>query len=158
MTHEGPVGKPGETSGEAQSDARLERELEALFEQLEIEAAPPTLTRRLHRIPLEVPGPEPWWRRFLPTGPAPRWVLVPALAAALLVVGVVLMQPRQPSQAEVLQARHDLAVAFSYIDKAGVLTGHEIHAVLEEELHRTVKDNLSKHIPFTEQSRKEETT
>jgi hypothetical protein len=158
MTHDGHIERPGDKPGDAQSDARLERELDALFELLEIEAAPPSLTRRLQRIPLEQAAPEPWWRRLLPTGQGPRWILVPALAAALLVVGVMLTMPRQPSQAEVLQARHDLAVAFSYIDKAGLLTEREIHSVLEQELSNTVKDNLSKHIPFTEQSRKEETT
>jgi hypothetical protein len=85
-------------------------------------------------------------------------VLAPALAAALLAVGVVLMLPRQPSQEEIFEAQQELAVAFSYIGRAGVLTGQEIQSVLGGELRHTVKDNLSKHIPFTEQSRKEETT
>jgi hypothetical protein len=90
-------------------------------------------------------------------------VLVPAFAAALLAVGVVLTLPKttlvdRPSQAEVLQARQDLALAFSYIDKAGVITGREIQSVLGAELVHPVKDNLSKHIPFTEQSLKEKTT
>ena len=85
-------------------------------------------------------------------------MLAPVLAAALAAIGVVLMQPQQPSRAEVLQARHDLAVAFGYIDRAGVLTGREIHEVLGDELRRTVKDNLTKHIPFTEPLRKEKNT
>jgi len=158
MTQNGYNDRPGEKDGKAQHDARLEKRLDALFERLEIEPAPASLTRRLHRIPFEETGSEPWWRRLLPAANAPRWVLVPALAAALVVVGVLLMQPHQPSRAEVLQARHDLAVAFSYIDKAGALTGQEIHEVLGDELRRTVKDNLSKHIPFTEKFRKEKTT
>jgi hypothetical protein len=88
--------------------------------------------------------------------------LAPALAAALLAVGVVLTLPRQPSEAEVLQARQELALAFHYIDKAGAITGQEIQAVLggklREELRDPVKDNLSKHFPFTEQSLEEEST
>ena len=158
MKQDGANERPGEKDGNAQHDARLERQLDTLFEQLEIEAAPASLTRRLHRIPLEEAGFEPWWRRLLPAANAPRWVLVPALAAALVVVGVVLMQPHQPSRAEVLQARADLAIAFAYIERAGVLTGQEIHEVLGDELRHTVKDNLSKHIPFTEPFRKEKTT
>jgi len=162
MKHDGRNDRPDEQNGKAQSETLLDRQLDALFEQIGIEQAPPSLTRRLHRIPAEQQARVGWWKRLLSPAPAPRWVLVPALAAALLVVGVFLVLPRQPSQEEIFQARQDLAVAFSYIDKAGALTGREIHSVLgielREELRDPVKDNLSKHIPFTEQSRKEETT
>jgi len=158
MTQDGRETRPGEQGDGAPAETPLDRELDALFAQLDIERAPPGLTRRLYRIPQEQRGRRSWWQRLLAPGPGPRWVLVPALAVALLAVGVALMSPRQPSQEEIFQARHDLAVAFSYIDRAGVLTGQEIQAVLGGELRHTVKDNLSKHIPFTEQSRKEETT
>lgn len=140
---------------------RDEERLDRLFSQLGVEKAPRSLTQRLHRIPREQ-GYEPAWRRLLRPAAVPRWVLAPALAAALLAVGVVLTLPRQPSQAEVLQARQELALAFRYIDKAGVITGQEIQAVLggklREELRDPVKENLSKHIPFTEQSLEEEST
>jgi hypothetical protein len=146
---------------------RYDEQHDALFKQLGIEKAPPSLTRRLLRIPREE-GYAVGWRRLLRPAGVPRWVLVPAFAAALLAVGVVLTLPEptlpersvpdRPSQAEVLQARQDLALAFKYIDKAGVITGREIQSVLGDELIGPVKDNLSKHIPFTEQSLKEETT
>jgi hypothetical protein len=152
--NEGPVGQAGGHS----PDSLLDRQLDALLEQLEIEKAPASLTRRLHRIPHEAGASPAWWRRLLAPGQAPRWALVPALAAVLLVIGVIMTQPRQPSQQEILQARHDLAVAFGYIDRAGVLTGQEIRSILGGELRHSVKDNLSKGIPFTEQFRKEETT
>lgn len=161
-----PDGRP-----DGQPD-RYDEQLDALFKRLGVEKAPPGLTRRLYRIPAEE-GHAAGWRRLLRPAAVPRWVLVPALAAALLAVGVVLTLPertqpepalpdlalpQQPSQAEVLQARQDLALAFKYIDKAGVIAGREIHSVLGEELLHPVKDNLSKHIPFTERSLKEETT
>jgi anti-sigma factor RsiW len=140
---------------------RDEERLDRLFSQLGVEKAPRSLTQRLHRIPREQ-GYEPAWRRLLRPAAVPRWVLAPALAAALLAVGVVLTLPRQPSEAEVLQARQELALAFHYIDKAGAITGQEIQAVLggklREELRDPVKDNLSKHFPFTEQSLEEEST
>ena len=158
MTHDGRNGRPDEQNGGNQHEKLLDRQLDELLSQLAIEQAPPSLTRRLYRIPQEEQGRQSWWQRLFPQASGPRWVLVPALAAALLAVGVVLMLPRQPSQEEILQARHDLAVAFSYIDKAGVLTGQEIQSVLGGELRHTVKDNLSKHIPFTEQFHKEETS
>jgi len=157
MRHDGRNDGP-----DTQPEALLDRRLEALLEQLEIEKAPPSLTRRLQRIPQEQRAGQGWWRRLLPPVHAPRWVLAPAAAAALLVIGVFLVQPRQPSQDEIFQARHELAVAFSYIDKAGMLTGREIQSALggglRDDLRNPVKENLSKHIPFTEQSRKEETT
>jgi hypothetical protein len=160
-----PQGQP-EGHPDGQPD-RYDERLDALFKQLGVEKAPPSLTRRLYRIPREE-GFEAGWRQLLRPLAAPRWVLVPAFAAALLAIGVVLVMPEpglqepgvadRPSQAAVLQARQDLALAFKYIDKAGVLTGREIQSVLSEELIHPVKDNLSKHIPFTEQSLKEETT
>ena len=76
----------------------------------------------------------------------------------LLAIGLVLMQPRLPSQADVEQARQDLAVAFTYIDKIGHMTGDRIHSVLASQLHNGVTGNISKHFPFTEQSPKEENT
>jgi hypothetical protein len=158
MTHDGRNDRPDEQTGAGQRATLLDRQLDALIEELEIEPAPASLTRRLYRIPQAEQGREAWWRRWLPTGGAPRWVLAPALAAAVLAIGVALLAPRQPSPEEIFQARQDLVVAFSYIDKAGVLTGREIQSVLGGELRHTVKDNLSRSFPFTEQSRKEETT
>lgn len=146
--------RPGE-----HDDERYERQLDALFAELGVEEAPPSLRRRLQRIPLEEGERKPWWRALWPvSGNARvrRWVLAPALAVALLAVGLMMALPQQPSQAEVLQARQDLALAFHYIDKAGLITGEEIRSVLGGELRHTVKGNLSKHIPFTEQSLEEE--
>jgi hypothetical protein len=79
-------------------------------------------------------------------------------SVGLLAIGIVLMQPQQPSQAEVEQARQDLAVAFTYIDKIGVITGDRIHSVLGSQLRNGVTGNISKHIPFTEQFLKEKNT
>ena len=89
-----------------------------------------------------------------------RWAMAPAFAVGSIAGAGsgVLLQPRQPSAAEVEQARQDLAVAFAYLDKVGNRTGNEIQTVLGGELRHSVKDKLSEHIPFTEQSRKEETT
>jgi hypothetical protein len=92
-------------------------------------------------------------------GQLPRWAMAPAFAVVpLLVLAFVLMQPKQPSAADVEQARQDLVIAFTYLDKVGNRTGNEIQSVLGGQLRHSVKGNLSEHIPFTEQSRKEETT
>jgi hypothetical protein len=131
-----------------------ESEIKDLMKGLGMEKAPPGLRRRLRRIPREQrSGPrEAWWQ-------PPRWAMAPALAVVpLLVITIVMLQPRQPSQAEVEQARQDLALAFAYLDRAGSRTGNEIQRALDESLGVTVKDNLSRNIPFTEQFRKEESS
>ena len=150
MTHD--------TRNDAPDEAGLDRELAAMLEQLDIERAPARLRRSLKRIPREERQRErrhqrPWgWQ-------PPRWALAPALAAVpVLVIGLVLMQPQQPSEAEIEQARQDLALAFAYLDRVGNRTGATIHGVLDRELGSGVKDNVSRHIPFTEQSRKENST
>ena len=158
MNHDDHEARPNEPLGGRNSETELERQLEALLSKLEVEHAPPTLRRRLRRIPRVEGGSRAVWKSFFARGPVRSWVLAPALAVAVLAAGVVLMLPDEPSEEEVLRARQDLAVAFRYIDRAGVLTGQEIHSVLGGELRRSIKGNLSRNIPFTEQSRKEETT
>jgi hypothetical protein len=134
-----------------------EAQIDAVMEQLTIEKAPAGLSRRLQRIPRDERRKDNRWSWLMP-GQFPRWAMAPAFAAVpLLVLAVVLMQPRQPSPADVEQARQDLAVAFAFIDKVGYRTGNEIQAVLGGELRHSVKDTLSEHMPFTEQSHKEET-
>ena len=129
-----------------------------MMEQLTVEKAPASLSRRLKRIPREQRRKENRWswltQGSFRAGPWRRQLL----PSPLLVLAFVLMQPQQPSAAEVEQARQDLAIAFAYLDKVGYRTGNEIQTVLGGELRHSVKDNLSEHIPFTEQSRKEETT
>lgn len=158
MTHDDRNERPESTGSRRQSEAELDRALEQLFGQITIERTPASLRRRLRRIPLEQQPRERWWQRLLAPTPGPRWVLVPALAAAVLVVGIVLVMPRQPSQQDVLQARQDLAVAFSYIEQAGLATSREIESALGDGLRHPVKDSLSEHIPFTRQFRKEESS
>jgi hypothetical protein len=145
-----------------QDDKTLDAQIDRMLEQLTIEKAPASLSARLHRIPDEESRKErkkeSRWS-WLKLGPVPRWALAPAFAAVpLLVIAVFLLQPKEPSAADIEQARQDLSVAFTYLDKVGLRTGNEIHHVLGAELRRSVKGPLSEHIPFTEQSLKEETT
>jgi len=143
-------------------DKTLDRRIEAMLEQLTVEKAPESLSLRLNRIPEEENRKQRLkahrWS-WLKPGSFPRWALVPAFAAVPLLVAVVmLMQPGQPSPAEVEQARQQLALAFHYLDKVGYRTGHEIKSVLGAELRHSVKEPLSEHMPFVNQSLKEETT
>lgn len=158
MTQNGRDDRPEAGSSGSHSEPDPHRQLESLLQGLSVERAPASLRRRLRRIPVEEGGRAPWWRRLLAPAAEPRWVLVPALAVSLLAVGLVLVMPRQPSQADVLQARQELSLAFRYIEQAGLATSQEIQTVLGEGLRVPVKDKLSEHIPFTEQFRKEESS
>jgi len=149
--------KRDDWNNEPGDEEAWEAQIDAKMQQLTVEKAPASLSRRLSRIPREERRKENRWSWLMP-GQFPRWAMAPAFAAVpLLVLAFVLMQPQQPSADEVKQARHDLAIAFAYLDKVGYRTGREIQTVLGGELRHSVKDNLSEHIPFTEQSRKEET-
>jgi len=122
-------------------------ELQRDMDRLGLEQAPASLRRRLRRIPREHRAS---WR-------LPRWALAAGAMAAvpLLVMAIQLMQPQQPSAAEIEQARHDLAVAFAYIDKVGIRTGNYLENVLATELQHGVTDNITKHIPYIEPSQEE---
>ena len=143
---------------ETRNDISDER-LEAMLAELETEKAPASLTRRLNRIPEEHRSRGWKWPWQWSLAPAPRWAMAPALAALpLFVLAVFLLQDRGPSPSEVEQARHDLAVAFAYMDRVGLRTGAEIQGVLGSELRQTVKQPLVEHLLVNETSRKEETS
>ena len=122
-------------------------ELQLGMARLRNERGPASLRRKLRRIP-----------RTQQTFPSRRrLVMVTSMGCVpLMDISLILMQPRQASPADVDLARRVLALAFSYIDKVGYRTGDYLQDVLGTELRTSVSDNLSKHFPFTEQSREEE--
>jgi hypothetical protein len=123
-------------------------QLQRRMDSIGVEQAPASLRRKLRDIP----------RNNTRSRRPHRWVMTTAMASVVLLAGLVLMQPQQPSKAEVEQARQDLVVAFAYIDKIGNMTGNRIHNVLGAQMSNSVTDNISKNIPFTEQSLKEKNT
>lgn len=127
--------------------------LHASLEQLRIERAPASLRRKLKRIPRS----ESRRRRWLGI---PRWAAVGAVAAIpLVVIAMVMMQssggPGRYTEAEIRQAREDLALAFSYIDRIGQRAGEHMRGELAKELRSSVTDNVARHMPFTHQSQEE---
>jgi len=144
-------------------------QLQRSMEHLEIEKAPPGLRRKLRQIPREQ---RRGWSQ--PVWGLPRWVGAAGVAsvAALALALTLGRQDNGPAPAPVEQqlssnpapgseparaeeARRELEIAFYYLDKAGLRVGREINEVLYEEISEPVKDNLTKHIPYTAQSRKE---
>jgi ferric-dicitrate binding protein FerR (iron transport regulator) len=138
---------------EAGEDKKLARaiieayELQRGMDHLGMERAPASLRKKLRQIPR---AEKPFLRRR-------RWVIAAATASVpVMAISLLLMQPQQPSSAEVEQARQELALAFTYIDKVGYRTSDYLHTILGNELRRGVTDNLSRHFPYTEQSHEEE--
>ncbi len=140
-------------------------QLHQSLDQQRPERAPASLRRKLRRIPRE---------QKVASGRLvfglPRWVSAGGLAAVVLIaVAMLLNEPAgqtvSSSQATASrntsdvarreQARRELAIAFFYLDKAGLRLGQQIHQLLNDELSAPVKDELSKHMPYVGQAHKE---
>lgn len=112
------------------NDPAWERDLRAALGALPGEQAPRRLRRRLQRIPRRARR-QRWWLR-------PGWALA-LLVPVVLVIG--LQQQRLAMQeAELAQARQDLALALSYLEKANGITAGQINAALDAGLARPVAE------------------
>jgi anti-sigma factor RsiW len=134
--------------------------------RLALEKAPASLRRKLMRIPREHRSAT---RGRLPR--SPHWALAGGLVS-VSVIAVVLMTSEPDTRAVINnppalshgtsdarraeQARRELAITFHYLDKIGLRLGHQIRTELNDELTAPIKDNFSKHMPYTGQSPKEE--
>ena len=130
---------------EASDDRKLARaiveayQLQQAMDQINVERAPGSLTKRLNAIPREHRS-TPAFRLF-----QPRWAM--ALAAIpLVVITISLMRPDTPSASEVAQARQELAIAFAYLDKAGTITGREIESAVGQTMANAVTGSVNKAI------------
>jgi len=128
---------------EATDDRELARaiveayQLQKAMDQVHVERAPASLTKRLNAIPREHRS-RPAFSLF-----QPRWAM--ALAAIpLVVITVSLMRPDTPSASEVAQARQELAIAFAYLDKAGAITGREIESTVGHTMANAVTGSVNK--------------
>lgn len=137
---------------EATHDQRLARDiveayqLQQALERLGTEPAPVGLRRRLKRIPRE------HGRR--PLLLQPRWVSAFAIVP-LVAITLALLQPQQPSRAEIEQAAAELAVAFAYIDRLSRRTAVAIEQEVGGELSEAVGGSVIKSIPQTNPDLKE---
>ncbi len=121
----------------AEADQALARaiieayQLQRVMATIPIERAPDSLREKLRRIPAEQESLERL-RAETAAPPrrtgwvAPRWAMARAPVPQVIAVGVQLSGPRAPSEAELAQARQDMALAFSYLAKASRATEREI--------------------------------
>ena len=114
-------------------------QLQRAMEAIKVEKAPPSLTRKLNAIPRKESA-RPLFG-FL----QPRWVMAMAVVP-LVLFSVSLMQPETPSADEIAKARQEMAIAFAYLDKAGMITGREIESTVGDTLSNAVTGSLNKAI------------
>jgi len=128
---------------EATDDRKLARaiveayQLQQAMDQVHVERAPGSLTKRLNAIPREHRS-RPAFSLF-----QPRWAMSLA-AIPLVVIAVSLMRPDTPSASEIAQARQELAIAFAYLDKAGAITGREIELTVGHTMANAVTGSVNK--------------
>ena len=114
-------------------------QLQLAMDEIKVERAPDSLRKRLKAVPRQ-------HRRtpvisFL----QPRWAM--ALAAVpLVIIAVSMVRPETPSESEIAQARQEMAIAFAYLDKAGVITGREIESVVGHTMANAVTGSVNKAI------------
>ncbi len=114
-------------------------QLQQVMDTVHVERAPASLKKRLRAIPREQ-RPKPVFKLL-----QPRWAA--ALAAIpLVVIAVSLMRPDTPSANEIAQARQEMAIAFAYLDRAGVITGREIGSTVGHTMANAVTGSVNKAI------------
>jgi len=130
---------------EATDDRQLARaiveayQLQQAMDEIKVERAPDSLRKRLKAIPRQ-------HRRTPKFGLLqPRWAMALAVIP-LVVIAVSLMRPDTPSAGEIAQARQEMAIAFAYLDKAGVITGREIESVVGHTMANAVTGSVNKAI------------
>ncbi|HKJ16557.1 MAG TPA: hypothetical protein VJ984_04345 [Xanthomonadales bacterium] len=136
--------------------------LQARLDDLQIERAPESLRTRLAEIPdTERPLPEP--RKAGSWFGLPRWIPAGALAAIpVLVIAMTMMrsQPQGPeyTEAEILKAQQEVAIAFAYLDRIGQRAGQQIESELAKELSSGITENVSRYMPYTNHTEQEESS
>lgn len=140
-------------------------QLQGCLDTLQLEKAPPSLRRKLKRIPSEQKRQSQKRSFFIRP-----WVFAGGLASATLVFAMMVMIGPAPTpvnpqngvaveassdEQRAQQAAEELQLAFQYLDKVGLRLGKQINEVLSDEISTPVKDNFSRYMPYTGHSKKE---
>lgn len=127
--------------GAADNDQALARaiieayQLQQALASIPLERAPASLRRKLKSIPREQRSlSRPWLSQ-------PGWVAALAAVPLVLVLVMNITGSREPTEAEIAQARQDLALALGYLYKASRKTGLAIESSIEEGLAEPVTES-----------------
>ena len=123
-------------------------QLQRAMDEIHVERAPASLSKRLLAIPDEQKTASrfDWFQ--------PRWAMALAVIP-LVVITFNMMQPDTPSASEIAKARQDLAIAFAYLDKAGRMTGREIESTVGRTIADAVTGSVNRAIKLQNDSFKE---
>jgi hypothetical protein len=110
-------------------------QLQQVMASIPMERAPDSLRRKLARIPAEQT------RASRPSFFQPRWAMALAAIPLVVMLAITQMGPREPTEAELAQAKQDLALALSYLAKASQVTGNEIENTIGEGFAEPVTEN-----------------
>jgi len=114
-------------------------QLQQVMDTIHVERAPDSLRKRLRSIPRQQRSTKKF--NLL----QPRWAMALAVIPLVLIT-VTLMRPSTPSEADVAKARQEMAIAFAYLDKAGVVTRREIESTVGQTLANAVTGSVNKAI------------
>jgi len=123
-------------------------QLQQLMDEIPVEWAPASLGKCLRAIPREQRSSSRI--KLL----QPRWVTAFA-AVPLVIIAVSMMQTDTPSDAEIVKAKQELAIAFAYLDKAGAVTGRRIESTVSNTMVDAVTGSVNKAIKLQNENSKE---
>ena len=132
----------------ASEDQRVARalveawQLQREMDRLHVERAPASLRRRLRRIPRAM---RPAWRH-------PGWLAAAAAVPLALAIALTL-PPREPSEADILKARQELALAFAYVERANQRAVDTIEHRVGGSAGRAVAEPMLNSLPWIEQEK-----
>lgn len=144
---------------EAGDDRELARsiveayQLQQAMDAVKVERAPASLSKRLNAIPRQNRKKgmfsflQPGWATVqagLSTALRPH--LLALAVVPLVFISVSLMQPQTPSEADIAKARQEMAIAFAYLDRAGVITGREIESTVGGTVTNAITGSVNKAI------------
>ena len=123
-------------------------QLQKAMDEIRVEPAPASLRKKLKAIPRQ--------HRVRPSFNIlqPRWVMAAAVIP-LVVAMVSFMQPNTPSAAEIEKARQDLALAFTYLDKAGQFTSREIESSIGNTMTDAIAGSIIRNVKSQYETPKE---
>ena len=144
---------------EASDDRELARaiveayQLQQVMDTVHVERAPDSLRKRLRSVPRQQRSTKKfsllqprWATAQAGLSTALRPYLLALAAIPLVLITVTLMRPTTPSEADVAKARQEMAIAFAYLDKAGVVTRREIESTVGQTLANAVTGSVNKAI------------
>jgi len=137
---------------------QLQQALEAVPQQ----RAPDSLRLKLANIPHEHGKPEKRGEKAARGWLQPAWITalaaVPLLLIALSLRGPEQSHVKEPSIAELEQARQELAVAFGYLEKVTRKASLEIGTTVNSEMQQSINENMIRTISDQMEFNKERNT